>query len=46
MSTQTNTGQKTEKFDRTYTEYNPAPAKGPSTEILATVLVPQNPPTP
>ena len=46
MSTQTNTGATEEKFDRTYTEYNPAPAKGPATEILATVLVPENPPSP
>ena len=47
MSAQgTNSGATEEKFDRTYTEYNPAPASGPSTEILATVLAPVTPPTP
>ena len=42
----TNTGATQEKFERTYTEYNPAPAQGQSTEILATVLAPATPPTP
>ncbi len=42
----TNNAATEEKFDRTYTEYNPAPASGPSTEILATVLAPATPPTP
>ena len=42
----TNNAATEEKFERTYTEYNPAPAQGPNTEILATVLVPQNPPAP
>ena len=34
----TNTGESQEKFNRTYFKYNPAPAQGPSTEVLATVL--------
>ena len=42
----TNNAATEEKFDRTYTEYNPAPASGPTTEILATVLKPENPPAP
>ena len=46
MSTQTNTGETEEKFNRTYTEYNPVPAQGPATEILATVLVRETPPSP
>ena len=37
----TNTGQEKEEFDRTYRQYNPAPAQGPATYILATILKPQ-----
>ena len=40
--TSTNTAGTKEEFDRTYQNYNPAPAEGPLTEILATVL---NPPS-
>ncbi len=33
-----------EKFERTYTEYNPSPAQGPPTEVLGTVIpVPSTP---
>ncbi len=37
----TNTNASEEKFERTYREYNPAPAQGPTTEVLATVLKPE-----
>ena len=37
----TNTGGTEEEFSRTYTNYNPAAAQGPMTEILATVLNPE-----
>ena len=36
----TNTGGTEDEFGRTYNNYNPAPAQGPMTEILATVLNP------
>ena len=36
----TNTGPSKEKFERTYREYNPAPAQGPATEVIATILKP------
>ena len=36
----TNTGQSQVKFTRTYRAYNPNPAQGPTTEVLATVLNP------
>jgi hypothetical protein len=40
----TNNGATEEKFERTYTEYNPAPAQGPPTEVLGTVIpVPSTP---
>lgn len=35
-----------EKFDRTYTNYNPAPSEGPPTEILGLILSPAPSPTP
>ena len=39
----TNNGATEEKFERTYTEYNPAPTQGPPTEVLGTVIpVPDN----
>jgi len=38
----TNTGPEEEKFDRTYRQYNPAPAQGPNTEVVATILKPQS----
>ena len=34
----TNLGGTKEKFTRTYSNYNPAPAQGPMTEVLGTVL--------
>ena len=37
----TNTGPEKEEFDRTYRQYNPAPAQGPNTEVLATILKPE-----
>jgi len=37
----TNTGGSKVEFSRTYTDYNPEPAQGPQTEILATVLNPE-----
>ena len=40
--TSTNTAGTEEEFSRTYTNYNPAPAQGPLTEILATVLNPSS----
>ena len=43
----TNSGATEEKFDRTYTEYNPAPTQGPPTEVLGTVIpVPSPSPSP
>jgi len=40
--TPTNTEGTEEQFNRVYTDYNPAPAEGPKTEILATVLNPSD----
>ena len=41
---ETNNAATEEKFDRTYNEYNPAPAQGPTTQILGTVIpVPSTP---
>ena len=37
----TNTGAEKDKFDRIYRAYNPAPAQGPTTEVIATILKPQ-----
>ena len=37
----TNTGQEEEQFTRTYRQYNPSPAQGPDTEVLATILKPE-----
>ena len=34
----TNSGASKQKFERTYRTYNPAPAQGPNTEVLAVVL--------
>ena len=36
----TNTSGTKEEFTRTYQNYNPAPAEGPLTEVIATVLNP------
>ena len=36
-----NTGPSEEQFDRTYREYNPNPAQGPATEVIATILKPE-----
>ena len=38
----TNTGGSAVKFGRTYRNYNPNPAQGPTTEVLATVLNPSS----
>ncbi len=40
--TSTNLGGTKEEFGREYQNYNPAPAEGPMTEILGTVLNPEN----
>ena len=40
--TSTNTAGTKEEFGRTYQNYNPAPAEGPLTEIIGTVLNPEN----
>ncbi len=36
-----NTNASEEKFDRTYLEWNPQPASGPTTEVLGTILKPE-----
>ena len=47
MSAQgTNNNATEEKFDRTYTVYQPNADLGPSTRIVATVLNPSTPPSP
>jgi hypothetical protein len=38
----TNTSGTKVEFTRTYSDYNPAPTQGPKTEILATVLNPED----
>ena len=44
MATQqgTNTSGTKEQFNRTYTNYNPKPAEGPTTEVLGLVLKPSS----
>ena len=40
MSQEANTGGTKEEFGRKYTNYNPAPTQGPTTEVLGTILKP------
>jgi hypothetical protein len=46
MAEGTNTAGTKEQFGRKYTDYNPAPTQGPTTEILGLVLTPTPAPTP